>query len=410
MSFPNHSDIVSIVRFEKDGVDNSWIIMLKDAANLATHLNWVKSLPENSRVSGVKCEITIEYDMLNGYSAELSEAAVLEIARSPDVDTITQNRIGQQYMESVNGGHIKTDTSDNNPTVVATSATQFDASWALARICRKGRLQGGDAEVDNFAYYDSPGERKHQVDVYVIDTGIYVQHADFGGRASWGKLLPGATAVDHDGHGTMVAGLIAGKRWGSGKSARVIAMKNANEKGKILENFTIAHFNDIIRKAQASQHSIIINYSGGFRNSPSVDRAAVNALKAGVHVCAAVANDGILAEHDSPARVPGVIAVGATTIDDRPTSKSNFGPYLTLYAPGALVNTTWKDHSQSTIRETGTSLAAPLVSGVMANILAVTGTMSPAALRDLLTEKSETGVLKGVPSGTHNRMLQNGFD
>lgn len=40
------------------------------------------------------------------------------------------------------------------------------------------------------------------VDVYVVDTGIFLGHADFGGRAVWGWTAPGMPSADGNGHGT----------------------------------------------------------------------------------------------------------------------------------------------------------------------------------------------------------------
>jgi cerevisin len=70
------------------------------------------------------------------------------------------------------------------------------------------------------------------VSVYVIDSGVYVNHTDFGGRAKWGTTItPGAPNNDDNGHGTHVAGIVAGKLYGVAKNAKVIAVKVLNTRG-----------------------------------------------------------------------------------------------------------------------------------------------------------------------------------
>ena len=55
----------------------------------------------------------------------------------------------------------------------------------------------------------------HDVDAYIIDTGIRVSHSDFEGRAVWGMVsenLLDQSQADLNGHGTHVAGTVGGKR------------------------------------------------------------------------------------------------------------------------------------------------------------------------------------------------------
>ena len=59
--------------------------------------------------------------------------------------------------------------------------------------------------------YDSRGG--NGVDVYVIDTGVYVEHEEFEGRARWGKVIPkNDIEIDSHGHGTHCAGTIGSRK------------------------------------------------------------------------------------------------------------------------------------------------------------------------------------------------------
>jgi len=64
------------------------------------------------------------------------------------------------------------------------------------------------------------------VTAYVIDTGININHTDFGGRAKWGVTIPvGTPNTDDNRHETHVAGTITGSKYGVSKSAKVVAVK-----------------------------------------------------------------------------------------------------------------------------------------------------------------------------------------
>ena len=59
----------------------------------------------------------------------------------------------------------------------------------------------------------------------LADTGIYLAHSDFGGRAVWGATFGGYGDVDDSGHGTHTASTAAGARYGVAKAANIIAVK-----------------------------------------------------------------------------------------------------------------------------------------------------------------------------------------
>lgn len=66
----------------------------------------------------------------------------------------------------------------------------------LARISHRDKLR-----FSTLGKYDHDPEGGEGVDVYVIDTGININHVEFEGRAKWGKTMP-ANDVDEDGNGT----------------------------------------------------------------------------------------------------------------------------------------------------------------------------------------------------------------
>lgn len=83
-----------------------------------------------------------------------------------------------------------------------------------------------------FTKYEYDPNGGEGVDVYVIDTGINVDHVEFEGRASWGKTIPqNDFDEDNNGHGTHCAGTIASSRYGVAKAAHVIAVKVLGSNG-----------------------------------------------------------------------------------------------------------------------------------------------------------------------------------
>jgi cerevisin len=115
--------------------------------------------------SGMKVKHTYDFEHdeepLVGYSAHM------------DADTL------QQVLSRDDVAYVERDRT------VYALGVQKDAPWGVARIAHRERPSRWSGESRRYPYVDSAGEG---VDVYVIDTGINIQHEDFGGRATWGTL------------------------------------------------------------------------------------------------------------------------------------------------------------------------------------------------------------------------------
>ena len=225
--------------------------------------------------------------------------------------------------------------------------------------------------------------------VAVVDTGIDPTQPDL-----QGTLLPGvdlvngtASATDDEGHGTAVAGVIAARtnnqigQAGICWSCTILPLKALNAQG-IGDDASIAAA--IVRATDAGAR--IINLSlGGPDGSDALAAAVSYALERGVLVIAAAGNSGTSAPF-YPAAYPGVISVAGADTANKLYPWSNYGPWVTLAAPGCNVAPMLSGGYGAFC---GTSSAAPVVSGIAALALAA----DPSVTSQKVTAALEQGTV-----------------
>lgn len=133
------------------------------------------------------------------------------------------------------------------------------------------------------------------VDVYIIDTGVYIDHPDFEGRAHWGKTIP-KNDVDEDanGHGTHCAGTIGSKSYGIAKKAQLYGVKVLGSNGSGTMSDVIAGVewaakaaNDKLKAASSKHKGSVANMSLGGGKSPTLDQIVNKATTMGLHFAVA---------------------------------------------------------------------------------------------------------------------------
>ncbi len=232
-------------------------------------------------------------------------------------------------------------------------------SWGLDRI------DATDVALNNKYTYFSTGTSSY---VYVIDTGVYSGHADLVGRVTSGysAVADGRGTEDCNGHGTHVAGTIAGSQYGVAKSTRVVAVRVLDCAGSGYTSGVIAGINWVVQSHPGGTG--VINLSLGGAPNSQLDDAVAAATASGLTVIVAAGNNGADACAYSPARAPSAITIGATTSADGIASYSNTGSCVDLFAPGSGITSAWIGGSTATNTISGTSMASPHVAGLAARL------------------------------------------
>ncbi|PBK68565.1 peptidase 1 [Armillaria solidipes] len=320
----------------------------------------------------------------NGFAGVLDDNDLNSIRANPDIESIAQDGI------------------------VSVTTTQTNAPWGLARISQRAALGSSDTSALTYRYNYDPSDGAG-VDVYVVDTGIYTAHSTFGGRASWGATFGGYANADGNGHGTHVAGTVGGTQYGVAKSVHLIAVKVLDDSGSGYISDILAGLEWVIDAVEASGKPSIVSLSLGGSASTTFDNGIIAVINAGIHVVVAAGNDNTNASGTSPARVATAITVGATTITDARASFSNYGSVVDIFAPGQYITSSWIGGTTRTNNISGTSMATPHISGLVAYLIGLNGNQSPAAISSLIKSLGISGVLSNIPSGTVNLLANNGY-
>lgn len=249
---------------------------------------------------------------------------------------------------------------------------QTTATWGLKRISQNStvNLRGNDIADFDISSYQFEGEVNTLgagVDIYIVDTGINVDHIDFDGRAKFGFTFDGLEE-DDAGHGTHCAGTAASTTFGIAKAANLIAVKVLGGSGTgsasdILSGIDWMISNHEKRSGEANFKGSVASMSlGSVTRSTTMDLAVQRASAAGIHFSVAAGNENQVACNSSPAfasKGSDVLSVGAINVSDERSVFSNFGDCVSVYAPGEDVTSTWIGGPDIINTISGTSMACP---------------------------------------------------
>jgi serine protease AprX len=339
--------------------------------------------------------------LLRGQVAEIPDSALEELAASPGIRSIRLDRRVRGTLER--------------------TGAAVGATWAR----------------DNLGV-DGTG-----VGVAIVDSGVTSWHDDLGAQrvvhfADFVDFQP--VAYDDYGHGTHVAGIIAGNGYDSGGARRGLAPGASLVVLKVLDGEGNGYISNVIaaldyaiaHRAQFNIRVVNLSVAAGVYesyNSDPLTLAARRAVEAGIVVVTAAGNFGRNGKGQaqnggvtSPGNAPWVLTVGATShngtaarADDsvapfssRGPSRFDFSAKPDLVAPGVGIESLAEGSSllfaahplarlwgtvdtvtQPYLSLTGTSMAAPVVTGTVALMLQANPALTPNLVKAILQYTAE---------------------
>ncbi len=326
---------------------------------------------------------------LKGFSARLSPGQLKKVQADPAVAYVMQDR----YVHAVDA--------------VPLAANEPLPPTGIRRIAAADATTARPASTVNVA---------------VIDTGIDLTHPDLNAVAGTNCITPGAAPIDDHGHGSHVSGIIAGRNNGSGvvgvaPDTKVWAVKVLNAQGSgtvsqvvcgidwATSTRTDSDPNNNISVANMSLGGTSLLPIGTCSSTFDAEYAAVcRSTQAGITYVVAAGNNGwdfdYASQPDVPAAYPEALTVTAVSdsdgspggtggppacrtveVDDRYAGFSSYaltsgGAAHTIAAPGVCIYSTYKNGGYTTF--SGTSMATPHMTGVVALCLGEQGTATPA--------------------------------
>jgi subtilisin family serine protease len=254
------------------------------------------------------------------------------------------------------------------------------------------RLSHAQTGAKGYIFDASAGEG---TTVYILDTGIRITHNDLAGRATFGANFADNIDDDTNGHGTHVAGTVAGTTHGVAKNAQVVAVKVLGSDGVGSNSGIIDGIQWVAQevKAKGLTGKAVLNMSLGGKFSEAVNNAIESLTEDGILSVVAAGNEGTDASTVSPASAPSAITVGAIDASsDALATFSNYGSVVDIFAPGVNIVSAGITSDDATDNMSGTSMACPHVAGLAAYLMALQGGASPADITQLIKDlASQTG-------------------
>ncbi|KAH7056150.1 peptidase S8 and S53 subtilisin kexin sedolisin [Linnemannia elongata] len=356
-------------------IADSYIVVLKNSGAAPGFKTKFDGIAKKYNGRGRAPEIQREYTAIPGFHATFDAATLKAIQANPDVAYVEQDAT------------ITIQATQSNP-----------PSWGLTRV--------GQQNLDLSQGYNYPDTAGSGVTAYIVDTGIYAAHSDFGGRATFGaNFISGSPNTDENGHGTHVAGTIGGTKYGVAKKVKLVGVKVLSKSGSGSTSGVVAGMDWVASRAVAGKS--VVNMSLGGGKSQAIDDAAGRLYAKNIPLIVAAGNSDDDACDGSPAGAANTFTVGASDRYDAPAYFTSWGSCVEIFGPGVDITSSWIGGTTAQKTISGTSMATPHVVGVAALYIAQGGLSTAQSVFDKLVETATPDVISGNLNGSPNLLVYN---
>ncbi|CAG8532614.1 15931_t:CDS:2, partial [Cetraspora pellucida] len=353
-------------------------------ANHSKHDKNVKNFPKNQVIPFTIGDYT-------GYLAFFPSDVAAELNNLNEVDDVIED--------------IKVKIADTDLCYYESQDVSSDLNSLDLVLPNLDHIDQSDLPLDG--YYNYPGSKGEGVTIYVVDTGINVNHSEFGGRATHGgTFCDGCPDFDDHGHGTHVAGIAGGSIHGVAKNVNLVAIKVLDFLGEGYTSDIILGLNYVASQHNDGDNTVInMSFTTTFVQALNDIVSGMSAL--GIHMVCAAGNFADDACQYSPGSAANVISVGATKpISNNIASFSNYGQCVGIFAPGDKIISAGILSNIDLAIMSGTSQASPHVAGTVALIISQLGNMSPDDMKSYLYGIATYDVITGLDNLSPNIFLR----
>lgn len=251
--------------------------------------------------------------------------------------------------------------------------------WGLDRINEFNK------ELDEKYHEQSTG---NNVEVYVIDSGINTDHEELNHNSIMLKdFTNDKDMIDYNGHGTHVAGIIGGYKYGVARNVKIFGLKVFDISGSGSTINIILAMYEVMKRCLHKNKKCIINMSLGGPYQQIYNDIINDMMLHNIVVVVAGGNENDNACHYTPAAAYLAVTVGATNVKDERAWFSNYGNCVNIYAPGQKIYSAYGD---SYTYLSGTSMATPFVTGLVSHLWSNNYDMNSFEIVDLLYSNSNS--------------------